>query len=106
MESAQAEIVSLKRKIEDIEAEINEVKAGRGDWSEMPTPERLSYLSNLERTRAGLQEEKILLLKQTSAGTVNLLLNILHLVPYRVTALFSLLLCLLLLRLLLSYFLF
>ena len=78
-----AEIASIKRKIEDIEAdieavkaEINEVKAGRGIWSDAPMTERRSYLdtlqkkeTNLERTRAGLQEKEIILLKQTPEGT-------------------------------------
>ena len=83
IKSAQGEIASLKRKIEDIEAkieeveaDINDVKAGRGIWSDAPMTERRSYLdtlqkkeTNLERTRAGLQEKEIILLKQTPEGT-------------------------------------
>ena len=68
IKSAQAEIASLKRKIEDIEAKIEEVEAGRGIWSDAPMTERRSYLSNIERTRAGLQEKEIILLKQTPEG--------------------------------------
>ena len=71
LDSAKAEIASLKRKIKDIEADIDAVKAGRGDWSDAPKTERRSFLNNLERTRASLQEEKIILLKQTSEGTFN-----------------------------------
>ena len=71
MESTKAEIASLKRKIEDIEADIDAVKAGRGIWSDAPMTERRSYLDTLRKDKISLQEEKNILLKQTPEGMFN-----------------------------------
>ena len=52
LDSTKAEIAALSTKIEDVEA-------GRGDCWEMPKAERLSCLSNLERTSSLLEKETI-----------------------------------------------
>ena len=73
--ASELDIVTLKRKIEVVDAEINElkaeindVKAKRGIWSDVSTTEWLSYLNTLQVTRGSLQEEKNILLKRTPAG--------------------------------------
>ena len=71
IKSAQAEIASLKRKIEAVEAKIEEVEAGRGIWSDAPMTERRSYLDTLRKDKISLQEEKNILLKQTPEGMFN-----------------------------------
>ena len=62
LDSTRAEIHSLKRKIDEIEA-------GQGEWENVSMAKRLPYLNSLERTRSILQEKKSILLKQTAAGT-------------------------------------
>ena len=58
-----------------MKAEINDVKAGRGIWSDAPKTERRSYLETLQKKETSLHNDKFSLqekenffLKQTSAG--------------------------------------
>ena len=66
----------VEGEIAELKAEIDDVKNGRGIWSEMSPENRFSYLDTLQKRCVsldarfpGLQDEKNILLKQlASAG--------------------------------------
>ena len=76
LESVRAEMARVEGEIAELKAEIDDVKNGRGIWSEMSPENRFSYLDTLQKRCVsldarfpGLQDEKNILLKQlASAG--------------------------------------
>ena len=62
LEIVRAEMSRIEREIAELKAEIDDVKNGRGIWSEMSLESRIPYL-------VSLQDEKNILRKQlASAG--------------------------------------
>ena len=69
LESVRAHMARVEREIAELKAEIDDVKNGRGIWSEVSPENRVPYLDTLQKRFPGLQDEKNILLKQlASAG--------------------------------------
>ena len=69
LESVRADMARVEREIEEVKAEIDDVKNGRGIWSQTSLENRIPYLVSLQKRCFGLQDEKNILRKQlASAG--------------------------------------